>query len=336
VTTTFLYDGANLVGEYSSTGTILGRYVTGPGVDEPVVWYQGSGTSTRNWLTADNQGSVIGYADQSGNSEATYTYGPYGEPITSGGASAWGGSRYRFTGQIEIPEAQLYYYKARVYDPSLGRFYQADPAGYGSDVNSYAYAGNDPINTIDPNGLGTSGLLITGNGVSGGFQATSGQICFAAAAPSTTPPGLGGRGSTTTTVDPCTNATLAATGVNPKQNIAQVNKYLALKTAGQTKFGGYVTSELMGYADLVGTGGPQDVKNQPGPGTYLQRIAAGNISYGITCPFGTGFCQFAAGLAQTLRGRADFTGTLQTGFDTPSDNAQIRVGQAMVAAGCFK
>ncbi len=44
---------------------------------------------------------MIGYADQSGNSGATYTYGPYGEPITSSGAPAWGGSRYRFTGQIE-------------------------------------------------------------------------------------------------------------------------------------------------------------------------------------------------------------------------------------------
>ncbi len=152
-TTTLLYDEANLAGEYSSSGTILDRCVPGPGLNEPVLWRQGAGASTRSWLTADNQGSIIGYADQSGNSGATYAYGPYGEPITSSGASAWGGSRYRFTGQIEIPEAQLYFYKARMYDPAMGRFYQTDPAGYDSDVNAYAYAGNDPINGLDSSGM---------------------------------------------------------------------------------------------------------------------------------------------------------------------------------------
>jgi RHS repeat-associated protein len=153
-TTSLLYSGDALVGEYDSSGNIIARYAMGPGVDEPLVWYQGAGTTTRNWLTADNQGSVIGYADQGGNAGATYTYGPYGEPIASGGASAWGGSRYRFTGQIEIPEAQLYYYKARVYDPNLGRFQQTDPAGLTSDTNLYAYATQDPVNGSDPSGMG--------------------------------------------------------------------------------------------------------------------------------------------------------------------------------------
>ena len=34
---TFLYDGDDLVGEYDGAGTILTRYVPGPGVDEPLV-----------------------------------------------------------------------------------------------------------------------------------------------------------------------------------------------------------------------------------------------------------------------------------------------------------
>ncbi len=161
-TTTLLYDGANLVGEYSSSGSILDRYVPGPGVDEPVLWRQGAGTSTRSWRTADNQGSIIGYADQSGNSGATYTYGPYGEPITSSGASAWGGSRYRFTGQIEIPEAQLYFYKARMYDPAMGRFYQTDPVA--SDPNPYAYALGDPVNLTDPLGQMVYTVPLPGGG----------------------------------------------------------------------------------------------------------------------------------------------------------------------------
>ena len=64
--------------------------------------------------------------------------------------------------------------------------------------------------------------------------------------------------------------------------------------------------------------------------------AHGNISLGITRPYGAGFCQFAAGLAPSLGGHPNFNGTLAAGFDRPSDSAGIRVGQAIRAAGCHE
>lgn len=42
-TTTFLYEGDRLIGEYNGS-SLLRRYVHGAGTDEPLVWYEGSGT----------------------------------------------------------------------------------------------------------------------------------------------------------------------------------------------------------------------------------------------------------------------------------------------------
>ncbi len=148
--TSFLYDGDRLAAEYNGT-TLLRRYVHGTGTDEPLVWYEGSDTSAatgdRRWLHTDNQGSVIAWSDTTGAAGETYAYGPYGEPLN------WSGSRFRYTGQIAIPEAQLYYYKARAYDPLTGRFLQTDPVGYKDDVDLYAYVGEDPVNRLDSTGL---------------------------------------------------------------------------------------------------------------------------------------------------------------------------------------
>ncbi len=149
VADTFLYAGSMLVGEYDSSGNILSRYIPGPGQDEAALWYSGAGTTTPQWLHADNQGSTIAWSNASGASLGTLAYDPYGQP------SAWSGPRYAFTGQLMLPEGQIYDYKARAYSPGLGRFLQTDPIGMASDVNLYAYVGNDPVNGWDPSGMAT-------------------------------------------------------------------------------------------------------------------------------------------------------------------------------------
>jgi RHS repeat-associated protein len=143
-TTQFLYGGHALLAEYDGAGTLLRRYVHGPGIDEPLVWYEGAGLSDKRYLIADRQGSIVA---ANGASTTRHTYGPYGEP------DAWTGSRFRYTGQIALPEVALYHYKARAYDPVLGRFLQTDPVGYADSYNLYAYVAGDPMNASDPSGM---------------------------------------------------------------------------------------------------------------------------------------------------------------------------------------
>ncbi|HEV2364244.1 MAG TPA: RHS repeat-associated core domain-containing protein [Caulobacteraceae bacterium] len=137
------------MGEYNGS-TILNRCIPGPGADEALLWYSGAGTSTANWLEADNLGSTVAWSNSSGANQKMCAYEEFGSP----GACGWGaGPRYRFTGQLEIPEGHVYDFKARAYQDKLGRFLQVDPMGLAAGLNLYAYAGNDPINQSDPSGM---------------------------------------------------------------------------------------------------------------------------------------------------------------------------------------
>jgi RHS repeat-associated protein len=60
---------------------------------------------------------------------------------------------FRYTGREWDQETGLYYYRARYYDPSIGRFISEDPAGYNAGMNVYRYVRNNPLLFVDPLGL---------------------------------------------------------------------------------------------------------------------------------------------------------------------------------------
>jgi RHS repeat-associated protein len=144
-----------LVAEYEGE-TLRRRYAHWAGSDVPLLWFTNSDFNSPNYLHADQQGSIVML---SGAGTPTINrYDEYGIPQSTNTG------RFQYTGQAYLPELGLYYYKARLYSPTLGRFLQTDPIGYQGGINLYGYVGDDPINNTDPDGECTSQQVANSHG----------------------------------------------------------------------------------------------------------------------------------------------------------------------------
>lgn len=100
-------------------------------------------------VMTDHAGSIK-LVIKNGEVVASYDYLPYGDLMRKFVTNPEHEITYRFTGQEFDEETGLYNYHARLYDPSIGRFYQIDPQG--QSFSPYVYSGNSPISFVDPDG----------------------------------------------------------------------------------------------------------------------------------------------------------------------------------------
>jgi RHS repeat-associated protein len=103
--------------------------------------------TTAQYFHQDGLGSVVGVTNAAGLTDATQRFDAWGNKLTATGIAP----RYGYTGR-EPDETGLVFYRARYYDPSIGRFTQRDPIGLRGGLNRYAYVGGNPVLRVDPKG----------------------------------------------------------------------------------------------------------------------------------------------------------------------------------------
>ncbi len=149
----FFYDGDDVIQEYDSNwSTVRKEYTHGPWIDEPLSMTDKTAKQAGDtyYLMKDRLGSIIDILDENETLKTTYSYDAFGEPTTTY-HSGQVDCMYRFTGRVYDGAMGNYFYRARYYNQSLGRFFSRDPIF--SLQSLYAYCGNSPANYTDAMGM---------------------------------------------------------------------------------------------------------------------------------------------------------------------------------------
>jgi len=143
---------------FEKTGNIQTKYIYLGDTRVCAIAQDPGGTKVR-YYHGDHLGSANVITDSDGYRKELIEYMPFGqfarrEMYGQSQEVAW----FYFTGKPYDDETGLYYYGARYYDPSLGRFITPDRMvvhpNDPQDLNRYAYCRNNPTNLIDPTGNG--------------------------------------------------------------------------------------------------------------------------------------------------------------------------------------
>jgi RHS repeat-associated protein len=162
-TVLFFHDLAGQLLESRKPGTIPATVRDFVTLESEVVGVVDQGPSTPvtlSWIHGDQLGTPLAVtsAPGSGPSKVVWraAYTPFGLATPNedpDGDSAIFSLDLRFPGQLFDGESGLHDNFYRTYDPTVGRYLEADPLGQAGGLNLFAYVESDPINNVDPEGL---------------------------------------------------------------------------------------------------------------------------------------------------------------------------------------
>jgi len=177
-TNLLVHSGPHVVAELDAAGTLLRSYTYGPGIDNILAMTVHTNAAVTNTyhFVKDHLGTVHAVTDGAGTVVESYTYDAWGN-VTAFNAAAHPipttriGNRYLFQGREYSWKTGLYYFRARYYNPTTGRWLSKDPIGIAGGLNQYVAFLNNGVLFRDPNGeVGVAGLVIGGvvGGIIGG------------------------------------------------------------------------------------------------------------------------------------------------------------------------
>ena len=140
--TRYVYDLEDILFEYDGNNELTARYTHGPGIDDPIAMDRGGQTF---FYHTDGLGSITQITDSARQTVASYTYDAFGNITSQTGTLT---NPYTYTGREYDQESGLYYYRARYYDPGIGRFLQPDPLDMGMVVLIRQFSPGSPISRL--------------------------------------------------------------------------------------------------------------------------------------------------------------------------------------------
>ena len=148
----YVYEKSRILAILDANNALLALYTTGPGIDSPLIARRGG---QDYFYHADALGNITALTDAAGNTVETVEYQAFGRAVIKDALGqlhdqSTVGNELLYASRELDPETNLYYLRARHYDPDTGRFLQEDPV---VSINQYAYADNNPILLTDPLGL---------------------------------------------------------------------------------------------------------------------------------------------------------------------------------------
>ena len=134
------------------------RYLYGPGTDQ-ILAVEDTSAGEVYWALADHQGSVRDVVYYDSGTETTVLahhreFDAFGRLTYPSSPDSF---EFAYTGRPLDATTDLYNYRARWYDASVGRFLSEDPTSFDAgDMNLYRYVGNNPMVYVDPSGMKSS------------------------------------------------------------------------------------------------------------------------------------------------------------------------------------